>query len=125
MTTVRFVSGSLSPTSRTACLLRRLDARLAAQGHGVIPLCPHPSNRSPAGCSGLLKSLLDLLPQYAPEGKTVLRQPRAGARHTSWRSATCARFAALGLVGSGVSDHTRLGKPLTRWANRHLSRILR
>lgn len=32
------VSGSPSTTSRTACLLRHLDARPAAQGHDAIPL---------------------------------------------------------------------------------------
>ncbi|MGW3729279.1 NADPH-dependent FMN reductase, partial [Streptomyces sp. NPDC000851] len=38
MATVLSVSGSPSPTSRTARLLRDLDARLTAQGHDVVPL---------------------------------------------------------------------------------------
>ncbi|GAA2455986.1 NADPH-dependent FMN reductase [Streptomyces macrosporus] len=104
MATVLSVSGSPSATSRTARLLRRLDARLTAQGHDVIPLdvrtvpaaallgadVEHPAIVEvgelfaraegvvvgtpvyKAAYSGLLKSLLDLLPQYALAGKTVL-----------------------------------------------------
>ncbi|MDX3232722.1 NADPH-dependent FMN reductase [Streptomyces sp. ME19-01-6] len=104
MATVLSVSGSPSATSRTARLLRHLDARLAAHGHEVIPLdvrtipaeallgadFQHPAIARAtalfaradgvvigtpvykAAYSGLLKSLLDLLPQYALEGKTVL-----------------------------------------------------
>ncbi|MFF5016626.1 NADPH-dependent FMN reductase [Streptomyces sp. NPDC001165] len=104
MATVLSVSGSPSATSRTARLLRHLDARLTAQGHQVIPLDArtipadallgadfrHPAiaeatalfDRADgvvigtpvykAAYSGLLKSLLDLLPQYALSGKTVL-----------------------------------------------------
>ncbi|HZG05168.1 MAG TPA: NADPH-dependent FMN reductase [Streptomyces sp.] len=104
MATVLSVSGSPSPRSRTARLLRHLDARLAAQGHEVVPLdvrslppealhgadVAHPAVAEAAALfaradgvvigtpvykaaySGLLKSLLDLLPQYALAGKTVL-----------------------------------------------------
>ncbi|MGW6458878.1 NADPH-dependent FMN reductase [Streptomyces sp. NPDC055078] len=104
MATVLSVSGSPSALSRTARLLRHLDARLTAQGHGVIPLdvrtlpagallgadFRHPAiveatalfDRADgvvigtpvykAAYSGLLKSLLDLLPQYALAGKTIL-----------------------------------------------------
>ncbi|MFD7601628.1 NADPH-dependent FMN reductase [Streptomyces mirabilis] len=104
MATVLSVSGSPSATSRTARLLRHLDARLTAQGHEVIPLdvrtipaeallgadFRHPAIVEAtelfaradgvvigtpvykAAYSGLLKSLLDLLPQYALAGKTVL-----------------------------------------------------
>ncbi|CAL9371362.1 hypothetical protein SUDANB145_00876 [Streptomyces sp. enrichment culture] len=104
MATILSVSGSPSPTSRTARLLRHLDARLTAQGHDVIPLdvralpaeallhadFAHPAITGAtalfgqadgvvigtpvykAAYSGLLKSLLDLLPQYALTGKTVL-----------------------------------------------------
>ncbi|MFG2771117.1 NADPH-dependent FMN reductase [Streptomyces sp. NPDC048350] len=104
MATVLSVSGSPSASSRTARLLRHLDARLAAQGHEVVPLdvrtlpadallgadFGHPAiveatalfDRADgvvigtpvykAAYSGLLKSLLDLLPQYALAGKTVL-----------------------------------------------------
>ncbi|MFF9910038.1 NADPH-dependent FMN reductase [Streptomyces sp. NPDC013457] len=104
MATVLSVSGSPSATSRTARLLRHLDARLAAQGHEVVPLdvrtlpadallgadFAHPAiveaaalfDRADgvvigtpvykAAYSGLLKSLLDLLPQYALAGKVVL-----------------------------------------------------
>lgn len=104
MATVLSVSGSPSSTSRTARLLRHLDARLAAQGHDVTPLdvrtlpaeamldadLAHPAITEAAelfqhadgiiigtpvykaAYSGLLKSFLDLLPQYALTGKTVL-----------------------------------------------------
>ncbi|MEV1007145.1 NADPH-dependent FMN reductase [Streptomyces sp. NPDC049881] len=104
MSVVLSLSGSPSPTSRTARLLRHLDARLALQGHDVIPLdvrslppealtgadVRHPAIVEvarliervdglvigtpvyKAAYSGLLKSLLDLLPQYAFAGKTVL-----------------------------------------------------
>ncbi|MBV7249053.1 MULTISPECIES: NADPH-dependent FMN reductase [Streptomyces] len=104
MATVLSVSGSPSATSRTARLLRHLDADLAAQGHEVIPLdvrtlpaeallgadFAHPeivratelfaradgivigTPVYKAAYSGLLKTLLDLLPQYALTGKTVL-----------------------------------------------------
>ncbi|MCX4910759.1 NADPH-dependent FMN reductase [Streptomyces sp. NBC_00878] len=111
MATVLSVSGSPSPTSRTARLLRHLDARLTAQGHDVIPAdvrtlpaeallhadFDHPeivrvierfrgadgivigTPVYKAAYSGLLKSLLDLLPQYALEGKTVLPLATGGS----------------------------------------------
>ncbi|WP_059013586.1 NADPH-dependent FMN reductase [Streptomyces specialis] len=104
MATVLSISGSPSPTSRTARLLRHLDGRLVREGHAVVPLdvraLPpealtgadpgHPAISEVASLlghadgvvigtpvykaaySGLLKSLLDLLPQYALAGKTVL-----------------------------------------------------
>ncbi|WP_406101778.1 NADPH-dependent FMN reductase [Streptomyces sp. NBC_01003] len=104
MGTVLSISGSPSATSRTARLLRHLDARLEAQGHDVIALdvrtlpaeallgadFAHPAIveatellaradgvvvATPvykAAYSGLLKALLDLLPQYGLDGKTVL-----------------------------------------------------
>ncbi|MFM9593683.1 NADPH-dependent FMN reductase [Streptomyces scabiei] len=104
MATVLSVSGSPSVSSRTAKLVRHLDARLAAQGHEVVPLdirtipaeallgadFRHPAvveaaelfDRADgiviatpvykAAYSGVLKALLDLLPQYALTGKTVL-----------------------------------------------------
>ncbi|MEW2168261.1 NADPH-dependent FMN reductase [Streptomyces sp. NPDC007084] len=104
MATVLSVSGSPSASSRTARLVRHLDARLAAQGHEVIPLdvrtipaeallgadFRHPAIVEAAelfaradgvvigtpvykaAYSGVLKALLDLLPQYALTGKTVL-----------------------------------------------------
>ncbi|WP_049564906.1 NADPH-dependent FMN reductase [Streptomyces sp. SBT349] len=104
MALVLSVSGSPSPTSRTARLLRHLDARLTAHGHEVAPLdvrnlppqaltgadVDHPAILEvaqqflradgivigtpvyKAAYSGLLKSLLDLLPQFALAGKTVL-----------------------------------------------------
>ncbi|WP_030253673.1 NADPH-dependent FMN reductase [Streptomyces violens] len=111
MATVLSLSGSPSPTSRTARLLRHLDATLTAQGHEVIPLdvrtlpaeallgadFGHPAIvratrlveqadgiviGTPvykAAYSGLLKSLLDLLPQYALAGKTVLPLATGGS----------------------------------------------
>ncbi|MEU9996634.1 NADPH-dependent FMN reductase [Streptomyces sp. NPDC048370] len=111
MATVLSVSGSPSATSRTARLLRHLDARLTAQGHEVVPLdvrtlpadallgadFSHPAigeatalfDRADgvvigtpiykAAYSGLLKSLLDLLPQYALAGKTVLPLATGGS----------------------------------------------
>ncbi|MFD7280733.1 NADPH-dependent FMN reductase [Streptomyces sp. NPDC059862] len=111
MATVLSVSGSPSPTSRTARLLRDLDARLTAQGHEVIPLdvrtlppeallhadFGHPAIARAtalfeqadgvvigtpvykAAYSGPLKSLLDLLPQYALKGKTVLPLATGGS----------------------------------------------
>ena len=111
MAVVLSVSGSPSATSRTARLLRHLDARLAAQGHDVIPLDVRDLPAEPllraefghpaiveairsfaladgvvvgtpiykAAYSGLLKSLLDLLPQYALEGKTVLPLATGGS----------------------------------------------
>ncbi|WP_055548883.1 NADPH-dependent FMN reductase [Streptomyces sp. NBRC 110028] len=111
MATVLSVSGSPSATSRTARLLRHLDARLTGQGHEVIPLdvrtipatallgadFGHPDivrartlvERADgvvvgtpvykAAYSGLLKSLLDLLPQYALAGKTVLPLATGGS----------------------------------------------
>ncbi|WP_314173213.1 NADPH-dependent FMN reductase [Streptomyces winkii] len=104
MATVLSVSGSPSPTSRTARLLRHLDGALAEQGHTVVPLDVRTLPAGPllnaefghpeivaaidlfrqadgvivgtpvykAAYSGLLKSLLDLLPQFALEDKTVL-----------------------------------------------------
>ncbi|AXI77194.1 NADPH-dependent FMN reductase [Peterkaempfera bronchialis] len=111
MATVLSVSGSPSATSRTARLLRHLDARLTAQGHHVIPLdartlpaeallgadTSHPEVVRAAALfhqadgvvigtpvykaaySGLLKSLLDLLPQYALADKTVLPLATGGS----------------------------------------------
>ncbi|MFE2375069.1 NADPH-dependent FMN reductase [Streptomyces sp. NPDC059398] len=111
MATVLSVSGSPSATSRTARLLRHLDARLTAQGHTVVPLdvrtlpagallgadFAHPdivratelfasadgvvigTPVYKAAYSGLLKSLLDLLPQYALAGKTVLPLATGGS----------------------------------------------
>ncbi|MFG2138371.1 NADPH-dependent FMN reductase [Streptomyces sp. NPDC048650] len=111
MATVLSVSGSPSPTSRTARLLRHLDEELTAQGHQVVPLdvrtlspqallgaqFNHPDivrtaelfDRADgvvigtpvykAAYSGLLKSLLDLLPQYALAGKTVLPLATGGS----------------------------------------------
>jgi FMN reductase len=111
MATVLSVSGSPSATSRTARLLRHLDARLIGQGHQVIALdvrtlpadallgadFRHPAIVKAvelfaradgvvigtpvykAAYSGLLKSLLDLLPQYALAGKTVLPLATGGS----------------------------------------------
>ncbi|KAB8157908.1 NADPH-dependent FMN reductase [Streptomyces sp. 3MP-14] len=111
MAVVLSLSGSPSPTSRTARLLRHLDARLTLQGHEVIPLdarslpadallgadLRHPAIVEvaellarvdglvvgtpvyKAAYSGLLKSLLDLLPQYALSGKTVLPLATGGS----------------------------------------------
>ncbi|MEV1008555.1 NADPH-dependent FMN reductase [Streptomyces sp. NPDC049881] len=104
MAVVLSIQGSPSPVSRTARLLLHLDARLALQGHDVVPLDirtlppealtgadpAHPAITRAAelvaradgvvvgtpiykaAYSGLLKSLFDLLPQYALAGKTVL-----------------------------------------------------
>ncbi|MGI5350546.1 NADPH-dependent FMN reductase [Streptomyces sp. CA-250714] len=104
MATVLSVSGSPSAASRTARLLRDIDARLVSQGHDVVSLdvrtlppeallhadFGHPAIAEvislfdqadgvvvgtpvyKAAYSGLLKALLDLLPQYALTGKTVL-----------------------------------------------------
>lgn len=111
MAVVLSVSGSPSATSRTARLLRHLDARLAARGHEVIPLDVRTLPAGPllaadfqhpaiveatrlfehadgvvigtpiykAAYSGLLKSLLDVLPQYALTGKTVLPLATGGS----------------------------------------------
>jgi FMN reductase len=111
MATVLSVSGSPSATSRTARLLRHLDARLVADGHTVVPLdvrtlpaeallsadTGHPAiarvvhlvERADgivvgtpiykAAYSGLLKTLLDLLPQDALAGKTVLPLATGGS----------------------------------------------
>ncbi|WP_407548698.1 NADPH-dependent FMN reductase [Streptomyces sp. Pv4-95] len=111
MSTVLSVSGSPSATSRTARLLRHLDARLTAEGHRVVPLdvrtlpaeallgadFGHPAIVEAtelfaqadgiivgtpvykAAYSGLLKSLLDLLPQYALRDKTVLPLATGGS----------------------------------------------
>ncbi|MFG2888704.1 NADPH-dependent FMN reductase [Streptomyces sp. NPDC048248] len=111
MSTVLSVSGSPSATSRTARLLRHLDARLTAEGHHVVPLdvrtlppeallgadFGHPAIVEAtelfaqadgiivgtpvykAAYSGLLKSLLDLLPQYALRDKTVLPLATGGS----------------------------------------------
>jgi FMN reductase len=111
MATVLSVSGSPSATSRTARLLRHLDARLVEQGHTVLPLdvrtlpaeallgadTGHPAIVRAAelfaeadgvvigtpvykaAYSGLLKSLLDLLPQHALAGKTVLPLATGGS----------------------------------------------
>lgn len=112
MATVLSVSGSPSPTSRTARLLRHVDARLTSEhGHRVIPLdartlpaeallaadTSHPALARAlelfaeadgvvigtpvykAAYSGLLKTLLDVLPQYALEGKAVLPLATGGS----------------------------------------------
>ncbi|WP_369241611.1 NADPH-dependent FMN reductase [Streptomyces sp. R21] len=111
MASVLSISGSPSVSSRTAKLLRHLDARLIAQGHEVIPLdirtipaeallgadFRHPAIveatelvaradgvviATPvykAAYSGALKALLDLLPQYALTGKTVLPLATGGS----------------------------------------------
>ncbi|SDO93917.1 FMN reductase [Actinacidiphila guanduensis] len=111
MATVLSLSGSPSPTSRTARLLRHLDARLAERGHTVLPLDArdlpaeallgadfgHPAivgarelfERADAvvvgtpvykaAYSGLLKALLDVLPQHALAGKTVLPLATGGS----------------------------------------------
>ncbi|MFD5340806.1 NADPH-dependent FMN reductase [Streptomyces hawaiiensis] len=111
MATVLSVSGSPSASSRTSRLMRRLDKRLAAQGHDVIPLdvrtipaeallgadFRHPAIVEAtelfaradgvvvgtpvykASYSGVLKALLDLLPQYALAGKTVLPLATGGS----------------------------------------------
>ncbi|MDT0266449.1 NADPH-dependent FMN reductase [Streptomyces sp. DSM 44915] len=111
MAVVLSLSGSPSPTSRTARLLRHLDDRLRAHGHEVVPLDarrlpaeallgadPHHPDivevaelvRAADGLvvgtpiykaaySGLLKALLDLLPQYALAGKTVLPLATGGS----------------------------------------------
>lgn len=111
MAAILSVSGSPSPTSRTARLLRHLDDRLRLQGHDVTPLdvrtlpaqallgadFQHPAITDAtalfgradgvvigtpvykAAYSGLLKSLLDLLPQYALAGKTVLPLATGGS----------------------------------------------
>jgi FMN reductase len=111
MASVLSVSGSPSPTSRTARLLRHLDARLASQGHTVVPLDVRDLPAGPllaadvahpeivraralfaeadgvvvgtpvykAAYSGLLKALLDLLPQYSLAGKTVLPLATGGS----------------------------------------------
>ena len=111
MATVLSVSGSPSVSSRTAKLVRHLDARLVAQGHDVVPLdirtipaeallgadFRHPAIveatelfaradgiviATPvykAAYSGVLKALLDLLPQYALTGKTVLPLATGGS----------------------------------------------
>ena len=104
MAVVLSVSGSPSPTSRTARLLRHLDRRLTSHGHEVRALdvrtlpaeallgadARHPALAEAialfaradgvvigtpvykAAYSGLLKSLLDVLPQHALDGKAVL-----------------------------------------------------
>ncbi|MCX4748674.1 NADPH-dependent FMN reductase [Kitasatospora sp. NBC_01287] len=111
MATVLAVSGSPSPTSRTTRLLRHVGARLAAQGHQVLPLDVRELPAAPllagdtrhpeiaralelvaqvdglvigtpvykAAYSGLLKALLDVLPQYALAGKTVLPLATGGS----------------------------------------------
>ncbi|WP_399880838.1 NADPH-dependent FMN reductase [Streptomyces sp. BBFR51] len=111
MAAILSVSGSPSPTSRTARLLRHLDDRLRLHGHEVTPLdvrtlpaqallgadFRHPAITDAtalferadgvvigtpvykAAYSGLLKSLLDLLPQYALAGKTVFPLATGGS----------------------------------------------
>ncbi|MBL1120938.1 NADPH-dependent FMN reductase [Streptomyces sp. 110] len=111
MATVLSLSGSPSPQSRTARLLRHLDRRLECQGHTVLPLdirdlppealfgadFAHPALRDvtdlvaradglvvatpvyKAAYSGALKALLDLLPQHALTGKTVLPLATGGS----------------------------------------------
>lgn len=112
MPTVLSVAGSPSSTSRTARLLRHLDAWLVDQGHEVIPLdvrtLPaealfgadpgHPAIARVAALfqqadgvmigtpiykaaySGMLKSLLDLLPQYGLADKVVLPLATGGSK---------------------------------------------
>ncbi|MFF8576245.1 NADPH-dependent FMN reductase [Streptomyces sp. NPDC015408] len=111
MAAILSVSGSPSPTSRTARLLRHLDDRLRLHGHQVTPLdvrtlpaeallgadFRHPAITGAASLferadgvvvgtpvykaaySGLLKLLLDLLPQYALAGKTVFPLATGGS----------------------------------------------
>jgi len=111
MPVVLSVSGSPSRASRTTRLLRHVDARLAAQGHEVIPFevrslpaeallaadTSHPEiaralelfDRADgvvigtpvykAAYSGLLKTLLDVLPQHALRGKAVLPLATGGS----------------------------------------------
>ncbi|TDC65675.1 NADPH-dependent FMN reductase [Streptomyces hainanensis] len=111
MAVVLSISGSPSPVSRTAGLLNHLGARLARQGHDVVPLdvrtlppealfgadLAHPAITEAgrllgeadgvlvgtpvykAAYSGLLKALLDLLPQYALAGRTVLPLATGGS----------------------------------------------
>jgi FMN reductase len=111
MAVVLSVSGSPSATSRTARLLRHLDARLTAQGHQVLPLdvrtlsadallradFGHPdivratelfaradgvvigTPVYKAAYSGLMKALLDLLPQNGLAGKAVLPLATGGS----------------------------------------------
>ncbi|WP_037574026.1 NADPH-dependent FMN reductase [Phaeacidiphilus oryzae] len=111
MSQIVSVSGSPSATSRTARLLRHVDARLTAHGHVVTPLAVRELPAGPllagdtsdpeiaaaaelvsradglvigtpiykASYSGLLKTLLDLLPQYALAEKTVLPLATGGS----------------------------------------------
>lgn len=111
MAIVVSLSGSPSGDSRTARLLRHLDARLVGHGHEVIPLDvrtipagvllgadpAHPAITEVAALlaradgivvgtpiykaayAGVLKSLLDLLPQFAFTGKTVLPLATGGS----------------------------------------------
>ncbi|WP_329454492.1 NADPH-dependent FMN reductase [Streptomyces sp. NBC_01497] len=111
MATILSLSGSPSPASRTARLLRHLDAGLVARGHDVVPLdvrtlpaaallgadTRHPAIAEAvrlvaradgvvvgtpvykASYSGVLKSFLDLLPQDALAGKTVLPLATGGS----------------------------------------------
>ncbi|MEZ0092857.1 NADPH-dependent FMN reductase [Streptacidiphilus sp. EB129] len=111
MSFVLSVSGSPSRTSRTARLLRHVDARLTARGHEVVHLSvrelppaallaadtSHPEISAAvalveradalvigtpvfkAAYSGLLKTYLDLLPQYALEGKSALPLATGGS----------------------------------------------
>lgn len=111
MSIVLSVSGSPSPTSRTARLLRHLDTRIADRGHTVVPLdvrdlpaeallradTAHPEIARvialfdsadgvvvgtpvyKAAYSGLLKALLDLLPQRVLAGRTVLPLATGGS----------------------------------------------
>ncbi|GGO43139.1 hypothetical protein GCM10012287_05570 [Streptomyces daqingensis] len=104
MPNVLALSGSPSPRSRTASLVRHVGGLVAAEGHTVRHVAArdlppdallagdasHPAVREvidsitwadalivgtpvyKAAYSGLLKTLLDLLPQFALAGKTVL-----------------------------------------------------
>ncbi|MCA1217528.1 NADPH-dependent FMN reductase [Streptomyces sp. 8L] len=133
MATILSVSGSPSPASRTARLLRHLDGRLAGRGHQVVPLdvrtlpagallgadFAHPEivrakelfERADAvvvgtpvykaAYSGLLKSLLDLLPQSVLAGKTVLPLATGGsAAHT-----LAVDYALRPVLSSMGADH--------------------
>ncbi|QGK70038.1 NADPH-dependent FMN reductase [Allosaccharopolyspora coralli] len=111
MSSIMLLSGSPSPTSRTAAVLDRLGAHFRSQDHevhqvGVRDLPPeallaaqaqHPRIAEAtdllaesdglviatpvykAAYSGLLKAFLDLLPQYALAGKTILPLATGGS----------------------------------------------
>ncbi len=142
MATVLSLSGSPSAPSRTARLLRHLDARLAGHGHTVVTLDvrdlpaevllrglhAHPDLAAAtelvraadgvlvgtpvykAAYSGVLKSLLDLLPPDVLAGKAVLPLATGGsAAHSlavdyALRPVLSAMGAALILPGRFVLD---------------------